>query len=215
MSSARVSAPPGFALRVPESWLEFDVWRATRTGDLARLLDARIAQSPELGPYRGALLKALRQAASEAERHGALFCATSSDLVEDAGMLAAIVMVFQTDGAPDPAGNTPEAIAGQLSAVSQVDGAAQWQRVEIVEIPAGRAVRVYGVEAANLGGRSVDCVVMQTLIPVPDGHGVLNVVVTTPQVELAEAMLDLFDAISSTLTWSTTTTSGDDRMSLT
>ncbi|MGH3683710.1 MAG: hypothetical protein ACRDRU_26605 [Pseudonocardiaceae bacterium] len=32
MSAARVGAPSGFALRVPESWLEFDVWRATRTG---------------------------------------------------------------------------------------------------------------------------------------------------------------------------------------
>ncbi|MGH3806758.1 MAG: hypothetical protein ACRDRU_09015 [Pseudonocardiaceae bacterium] len=189
---------------MPQSWLEFDVWRATRTGDLARLLDARIVQSPQLGPSRGALLKALRQAASYAERHGALFCAAMAELVEDAGMLAATVMVFQADGAADPADNTPEVIAGQLTAVSQASETSQWRRVEIVDILAGRAVRVYGVETAQLGDRSADCVIMQTLIPVPDGHGVLNVVVTSPQVELAEPMLDLFDAISSTLTWTTT-----------
>lgn len=208
MSAAQVFSPRGFELRLPESWLEFDVWRATRTGDLPRLLDARIEQQPELKPYRGALVKALRQAASEAERRGALFCAAMSELVEDAGMLAAIVMVFQTDGALDPADNTPEVIASQLTSVAPIEGAAQWRRIDVVEIPAGRAVRVQGVKAVDLGGQSVDCVVMQTLIPVPDGSGVLNVVATSPQVELAESMLDLFDAISATLTWSTTTISG-------
>lgn len=206
MSSVNAVVPSGFQLRVPESWLEFDVWRATRTGDLARLVDARIAEAPELKRYRGALVKALREAAGEAERHGALFCAAMSDLVEDSGMLAAVIMVFRTDGAPDPADNSPESIAGRLTAVSQQDGVGAWRRVEIVEIPAGRAVRVRGVEPVGSGARSVDCVVMQTLIPVPDGTGVLNVVLTSPQVELAEPMLDLFDAISSTLTW----TSGQD-----
>lgn len=196
-------------MRVPESWVEFDVWRATRTGDLARMLDARIANSPELKPYRGALLKALREAAGQAERNGALFCAAMTDLVEDAGMLAATVMVFQTEPEPDPANDTPEVIAGRVNAVAPTNGSAAWRRVEIVEIPAGRAVRVAGVQTAHLGGRSVDCVVMQTLIPVPGGRGVLNVVLSSPQVELGEPMLDLFDAISSTLTWSVTPTPGD------
>ncbi|MCA1704959.1 MAG: hypothetical protein LC808_17530, partial [Actinobacteria bacterium] len=114
----------------------------------------------------------------------------------------------------DPADNTPEVIASQLTSVAPIEGAAQWQRVDVVEIPAGRAVRVQGVEALDLGGQSVDCVVMQTLVPVPDGPGVLNVVATSPQVELAESMLDLFDAISSTLTWSMTTISGGNGASL-
>lgn len=209
MTAARASIPRGFALRLPESWLEFDIWRATRTGDIPRMVDTRIAEDPGLKPYRGALVKALRQAANEAERRGALFCAAMSELVEDAGMLAAIVMVFQTDGALDPADNTAEAIASQLTSVAPIEGAARWRRVDVVEIPAGRAVRVQGVEPVDLGGQSVDCVVMQTLVPVPDGHGVLNAVATSPQVELAEPMLDLFDAISATLTWSTTISDGN------
>ncbi|MGH3840214.1 MAG: hypothetical protein ACRDS0_02025 [Pseudonocardiaceae bacterium] len=209
MSTARALRPRGFELRLPESWLEFDIWRATRTGDLPRLLDARIAEHPELKPYRGALVKALRQAAGEAERNDAVFCAAMSELVEDAGMLAATVMVFQTDGRLDPADNTVEAIASQLTSIAPIEGAAQWRRVGIVEIPAGRAVRVQGVEPVDLGAQSVHCVVMQTLIPVPHGSGVLNVVATSPQVELAEPMLDLFDAISSTLTWSTTIPGGN------
>lgn len=204
MPPASAATTLGFTFRVPESWLEFDVWRATRTGDLARELDSRITQAPELEPHRGTLLKALRQAAADAERHGAVCCAVMLDPVADAGMLAATLMVFQTDGAADPAHNAPEVIASQVTAVAPVEGQAHWRRVEIVEIPAGRAVRVRGVEAAAMGGRSVDCAVMQTLIPVPHERGVLNMVLTSPQVELAEPMLDLFDAISSTLTWLTT-----------
>ncbi|MGH3912594.1 MAG: hypothetical protein ACRDTC_04185 [Pseudonocardiaceae bacterium] len=204
MPPAEVATTLGFTFRVPETWLEFDVWRATRTGDLARGLDTRIAQAPELEPYRGTLLKALRQAAADAERHGAVCCAAMLDPVADVGMLAATLMVFQTDGAADPANNAPEVIASQVTAVAPVEAQAQWRRVEIVQIPAGRAVRVHGVETTAMGGQSLDCVVMQTLIPLPHERGVLNMVLTSPQVELAESMLDLFDAISSTLTWLTT-----------
>lgn len=198
MSPAVTTDPIGFELRVPESWWEFDVWRATRTGDLARLVDARTAETPELAPHRGVLLKLLRNAADYAERNGARFCAVATDAVEDAGMLIATAMVFQSDPATDPAENTVEGIAGQITATAG-------RRVEIVEIPAGRAVRVRGVEPADMGdGRSVDSVVMQTLIPIPGGHGVLDVVLTSPQTQLAEPMLDLFDAISGTLAWSHT-----------
>ena len=98
-----------------------------------------------------------------------------------------------------------EAIAGQLTAVAPAEGSSTWRRVGVVELPAGRAVRVAGVETSELGSRSLDCVVMQTLIPVPGGRGVLDVVLTSPQVELAEGMLDLFEAISATLAWSSVT----------
>lgn len=209
MPAARAAVPVGFTLRLPESWVEFDIWRATRTKDLTRLIDARIEQDPELARHRGALVKALRQAATDAERQGAVFCAAMLDPVEDAGMLAATVMVFHTDGAADPAGNAPEVIAGQLSAIAPAAESPQWRRVAMVEIPAGRAVRVQGVETVALGPRSLDCVVMQTLVPVPERRGVLNVVLTSPQVELTESLLDLFDAISSTLTWSTSPVQGE------
>jgi hypothetical protein len=196
------TATAGFTLRVPESWYGFDVWRATRTGDLARLVDARIEAAPELVPRRGALLKLLREAAAHAERQGAVFGAAMVDRVQDAGVLVATAMVFQTDGRPDPADNTVEAIAGQVRAVAPVEWSPEWRRVEIVELPAGRAVRVAGVEAIELDGRgAVQCVVMQTLVPIPEDRGVLNVVLTSPQAQLAESMLELFEAVSATLAW--------------
>jgi len=202
VTAAVTARPSGFSLRVPDSWYEFDIWRATRTGDLARLVDARIAQTPELAPGRARLLRLLREAAADAERNGAVFCAVMADPVEDAGHLVASVTVFQTGGAPDPAGNTVEAIAAQVTSVPNTDASPQWRQVEIVELPAGRAVRVRGVEMiARAGKPAAACVMMQTLIPLPGGAGVLNVVLSSPQPALADQLLDLFEVISATLSW--------------
>jgi hypothetical protein len=201
--STPVVAPSGFTLRVPESWYEFDVWRATRTGDLARSLDARIAETPGLARYRRPLLKMLREAGREAERQGALFCAVMLDPVENAGRLVATAMVFHTDGAADPRENTVDAIAGQVSAQAPAEGSPEWRQVAIVETPAGRAVRLRGVEDADPDASRPQAVVMQTLLPIPDDGGVVNVVLTSPQVSLAEPMLELFAAISDTFAWST------------
>lgn len=198
MTTALSRRPRAFQLQVPGSWLEFDVWRATRTGDLARLVDRRLQETPELRPRRGELLRALRGAAADAERQGAVFCAAMLDPVEDAGLLAGLVMVFHTPGSPDPRANTAEAIAGQVTAETPADGSPTWRSVAFVDLHAGRAVRVQGVESEPSGPHGV---VMQTLIPVPGDDGVLNVVLTSPQVALAEPLLDLFAAISSTLAW--------------
>ncbi|TYB69893.1 hypothetical protein FXF51_06990 [Nonomuraea sp. PA05] len=189
--------PFGFTVRVPDSWYEFDVWRAGRTGDLARLVDARVAATPELAPHRAVLLKVLREVAELATRHGAVFGAAMTDHLEDAGTVLATLMVLHTRGRSDPGGNTVEAIASGVVAVPPTPGTPGWRAVEIVELDAGRAVRVAGVETGEL-----DSVVMQTLIPVPGGHGVLDLVLTSPHLSLAEPMLDLFDAISATLAWS-------------
>ena len=197
------TSPTAFALRLPESWLEFDVWRATRTGDLARWVDSRIATEPALKPWRASLLSLLREVAGRAEREGALYSAVLTEPVEDAGTIAATVMVFRTDGAADPAGNTVEAISAQITATAPSAGSDTWRTVGVVDLPAGRAVRVRGVETADLGGGiEAECVLLQTLLPVPDDGGVLAVVCTSPQVGLAEPLLDLFEAISDTLSWS-------------
>jgi hypothetical protein len=178
------------------------VWRATRTGDLARSVDARIAQLPQLKPHRPALLKLLRDLAERAERQGAVFCAATAELADGpdgSDGFVASVMVFHTDGAPDPAGNTVEAIASQVVATAPTEQGSPWRTVAVVETPAGRAVRIRGVERADPDGVEIDSVVMQTLIPVPGG--VLTVVLSSPHVGIADELFELFDAISDTLAW--------------
>ncbi len=202
MTVTGTGAPSWFTLRVPRSWFEFDVWRASRTGDLARLVDERIAQLSQLRPQRAALLRLLREVAERAERQGAVYCAATAELVDGSDGLVASVMVFHTDGMATDADNTAEAIAGQITAVVPTDRSSPWRTVTVVEMPAGRAVRTRGVERSEPDGVRIDGVIMQTLIPVPDGHGVLNVVLSSPHVDIAEELFELFDAISDTLAWS-------------
>lgn len=116
-------------------------------------------------------------------------------------MLASL-MVFSTAGMPEPGLNTVDAIAAQVTAIPRTDGREEWREVRVLDLPAGRAVRVRGVMTANSSdGRVLPIVSMQTLIPIPGDEGVLNVVLTSPQAALTEPLLDLFDAISGTLTW--------------
>ena len=75
-----------------------------------------------------------------------------------------------------------------------------------------RAVRLRGVEDAEPSAGRPLTVVMQTLLPVPDGSGVVNVVLTSPQVQLVEPMLELFEAISDTLAWTTDPARGGGRV---
>src|SRR5687768_9491362 len=95
--------PFGFTVRVPESWYAFDTWRSGRTGDLARLVDARVSAAPELAPHRSVLVKVLREVADLAGRRGAVFGAAMTDHVEDVGTVLATLMVLHTPGSPDPA----------------------------------------------------------------------------------------------------------------
>jgi hypothetical protein len=158
--------------------------------------------------------------AEDADRRGAVYCAAAADRVDDDGMLLASLMVFSTAGMLEPALNTVEAIAAQLTATGpeprrpangtgpDAAGAtgtenAPWREVRVIELEAGRAVRVRGVTSIESPDRTrtLPMVSMQTLIPIPDRDDVLNVVLTSPVVSMAEGLLDLFDAISATLTW--------------
>ena len=192
---------PGFRIRVPASWFQFDAWRATRTADLARIVDAKVEQRRQLRPYRGALLRMLRDVAEEAQRRGALLCAVTADPVADAGNLLPTLMVFHTAGSSDADGNTVDGIAAGITAHEGGEGPASWRRVAIVELPAGRAVRVTGVDVVGEGGAALDVVTMHTLWPAREGGGVVDVVLTSPQTQLTDALLDLFDAVSGTFTW--------------
>ena len=109
-------------------------------------------------------------------------------------------MVFHTPGSPDADENTVDGIAAGVTAHEGGEGSASWRRVAIVELPAGRAVRVTGVDVVGEGDHALDIVTMHTLWPAPEG-GVGDVVLTSPQTQLADALLDLFDAVSGTFAW--------------
>src|SRR4051794_17776712 len=80
---------PAFSVRLPPSWFEIDLWRATRTGELARAVDRRIEQTPELASSRGAVLRLLRDVAVDAERRGMVFAAAVAEPLGGGDLLVA------------------------------------------------------------------------------------------------------------------------------
>lgn len=215
-----MSAPPRasnrFSLRVPPSWVQFDIRRATRTGELTRIVDDHLAKLPNLKSHRRVILKALRRFAEEAESAGAVLCAAAVDEQGPDGALLATLTVFVTEGMPEPALNTVPAIAAQLPATPRPDPGpdpdtddareSDWREVRIIEIPAGEAVRVRSVTtlAGAADAEPVRLVSMDTLLPLPGQDRILNVVLTSPHVNLVDELLEVFDLISETVAWEDT-----------
>jgi hypothetical protein len=202
-----------FSVRLPPNWFEIDLWRASRTGELARLVDRRISENPSMASYRGAIITFLRDVAADAQRRGVVFAAAMAEPLDSERLLLATALAVITDGPPE-GDSSVDSIAAQLTTTPFAGHGkeATWRRVALRDIPAGRCVRVDGVETVmpgdelnargrTAGSASPQAVTMHTLIPVPGSGQVLDLVLTSPHSALAEPMLDLFGAISETLSW--------------
>ena len=205
-----------FSLRVPPSWITFDPTRAYRSGEITRLVDERIEQLPQLRPQRADLVAGLRKVCEEAQQAGAVMSAAAIDDHGEDGVLLASLVVFRTDGMPVDGLNTVDAIAAQLTVTPRRPVAAgkdraqepDWREVRIVDLPAGRAVRAQGVTSLSETPVTFGDVTgiprvvsMQTIVPIPGGDDLLDVTLSSPQVWLPDEFLDLFEAITETLTW--------------
>lgn len=189
---------------MPTTWVGFDVSTALRSGYLIRAVDERIRDFPELRSQRRLIIAAMEALVERARDQGALYCAAAAEDLGDDGSLLASLAVFTTEGMPEPALNTVEAIAAQLPTTPRPDdGDGDWREVRLVDLDAGRAVRVQGISTLRSDENevAVQIVTMQTIIPTPGSDGILNIVLTSPQASSVDPLLELFDAISGTLTW--------------
>lgn len=195
---ARDVAPVGFALTVPESWFELDVRPATRDANIRMLVESRVRDQPELWEHRGELIKLLRRQARDAWESGAVYCACFVMAVEESLIPGSIsVSVIP----PPPAGAALDAVAEALPAKEATEDGDPWMQRSVVEIPGiGRVARSQGVTDVELpGGRGwIRTIVMQTFVPL-DPERLLLVAAASPALDLVEPLLELFDAVTSTL----------------
>lgn len=199
----------GYALSVPGSWFEVDVRPATRAASAADLVRERMAEVPELRERRADLVRLIRKQAASAWDAGAVYCAVMAEPVAD-GLLPACVTVSFLPGPADASSDAEDRLAPLLSTFAVRKAKRDddpWSEVVTVDLPhAGPAARVYGVEDVEdpdvgPGGgpvRSVRVVTMQTYVPVPDVNRIAVVTCSSPAVEVAPALLDVFDAITGT-----------------
>jgi hypothetical protein len=207
----RLDAGYGYALNVPGSWFEVDVRPASRAASAADLVNRRITDLPELRERRADIVRLVRNQAAAAWDAGAVYCAVMAEPVAD-GLLPACVTVSFLPGPADADSGAEDRISPLLSTFRTKTAKHEddpWTEVATVELQhAGTAARTYGVEdvedpdagAPGTGGltRAVRVVIMQTYVPVPDVNRIAVVTCSSPAVEVAPALLDVFDAITGT-----------------
>lgn len=188
-----MSAPIGFALRLPETWTDYDLsgqgLRAAHRRARAAVPPADRATVDDAYRQAGELLRA-------AVRQGAL---SMSGLMErhDEGMLIAFLAVFGVT-VPDETSGGAQAL---LDALRRGDGGKD-RRLSTVTLHHGViGARVTAVEQVRLTeDADARMFTMTTVVPVPGGDG-RHLVVSAVSPNLAEAALleELFDALTRTL----------------
>jgi len=187
-----------FALSVPDSWFELDVSRTTRDANIKLLVERRVREQPELWEHRAALVKLLRRQARDAADAGAIYCACFVMVLEESVIPGALTV----SAIPAPPGGAGlDVVAQHLPTREATDDDGTWMSRSIVDLPnVGRVPRSQGVIDVDVpdGSGSIRSLVMHTFVPLDDGR-LLLVAAASPAVDLAEPLLDLFDAVTATL----------------
>lgn len=202
-----MSGPPlpdgfGFTLAVPSSWWELDVRPGSREAALESLVEEQVRDVPELRPHRTALSRLLREQARSAWEAGACYCATMVDPTEEGPVTASVVVLVVPAPVPTDGRDRLTVMMEPFAARPASGTHGTWRSVELIEVSgAGRAGRIWGVDDVQLpdGAGLLRTVVMQTLVPLPGVDRVLVLTCSSPVLPLADDLLDLFDAVSSTL----------------
>ncbi|NEC38574.1 hypothetical protein [Streptomyces rubrogriseus] len=199
------STPIGVSLSVPESWWEFDIRPEGREATIRALVDERLAETPELAPYRADLTAMLRKMAKDAHDSGALYLGCMAENFDGVPLTATVtVSVLGTKNKQGVALSTdPRAIADSLRTITARREGDAWRKVTTVDVPeVGPAARTYGVEDVPVApgdSRTLRMALTQTYIPVPGTTDrVVLVSGASPVLDLAEAFHDIFDAVTST-----------------
>ena len=179
-----MSRPSDYRLMVPEGWVRVDLQPGVREPALARLVDRQfrgVDNAPQL--KRQARDQFLR-VAQYAYGNGGLELYVSLQTAGGLPLPASLVVTLTPPHEKETLRITPDRLAQALAD----DGG----QVTLTEIPAGPAVRVrHRGEATTLDVHVV----------VPESGAYLLLSFSTPLDTLADAMVNLFDSIASTLRW--------------
>lgn len=194
----------GFSVAVPSAWFEVDLHPATRDQSIRALVEDRVRDLPELREHSAAIARLLRKQAREAWDSGATYCASMVEPTEDGPVTASLTV--SRIGGPTPGRPERDALVqdvlGTLTTKQARTEDDTWTTVTTVEVTeVGTCARAYGVEDIELPEDAgwVRVVQMQTFVPLPASGAVLVVSCSSPVLPLAEALLDLFDALTGTL----------------
>ena len=196
----------GVNILVPSSWYEFDIHPAVLDESVRAVVDARIAERPELAEHRSSLARTLRKVAREAWTSGVVYFGAMVEVVDEEPMMASL-MITVTEARDEATGQiAPNRLDGITAALREIPRGRRptdpWREVSVVELPeVGHAARTRGIEDIEVpnDARVLRMALMQTFVPFPGGDPRVAIIsASTPQLALAEPMFQLFDGITDT-----------------
>ncbi|MFI0905589.1 hypothetical protein ACH4TE_18905 [Streptomyces sioyaensis] len=204
--SALPSQPIGVHLLVPKAWQEFDTHSDTADQSIREIVAERIKERPDLAEHKGTLRKLLKNSAGLARENNVVYSGAMMEVIDGDTMTASLtVSVSQAEN--EQTGEVAQTGLETLhSAMNPIAPGSRptdpWRKVSLVELDDGvRAVRSEGIEDVELPDDrgSYRAVTMQTFVPYPGNDPKVAVITaSTPQLALAEPMLQLFEAITAT-----------------
>lgn len=190
----------GFRVHVPDSWLTLDLDPASSDQWIERVLAERIAEHPEAARHRGHMRRILQSLIDSQRSAGVFLSAILAAGGRPADMIGANLSLSwsQLVSAPDDIGW----LARHFAAEELADGEfAQMRTVDLVDLPAGQAVRIRTSVLAPVpeSSRRQRVAVNQFVVPVPDSRWLGVLVVTTPNLALTEVFARLAEEVAQSL----------------
>ena len=188
--------PTDFTFLTPGDWTRIRLGDDERPGDIARLVEELMRTNPErdsVGPQVRAMVESKLRSAGQED--GAIEVHLSfSRLPTDLGdlPLAASLLVHL---APFPPGSTTQELLTGFAATGRGAG-------EIVPHdsgPTGR--REWTTRTAVDESLDAETLVVQRLLPSPDGTVYVLLTFSTPLMALADQLRDLFEAVTESFRW--------------
>ncbi|WP_037766672.1 hypothetical protein [Streptomyces sp. 142MFCol3.1] len=198
-----VAPPTDYRLLLPQGWFRVRIDPEGRERSVDALLERQFAGIDNAPHIRQQVRENLLAQAVAAFQDGGIELYIS---LQDAGSLTIPASLLVTLLPPPPGGTLPTVyeLVGLLSA----DGDAE---VSAVELPTGAAARVRRMTGqsdrpapADLPGGTDQVLPSVTLdyqIPVPGAGAHLLLTFSTPLVQIADAMVELFEAVAGSLRW--------------
>jgi hypothetical protein len=192
----------GFRLHVPDDWLNLDLDPATSDAFVEGVLDARIAEHPRAARHRGQLRRVL-QGLIEQQRGAGVFLAAVLAAGERPAELIGANLSLSWARLESPPGDI-EWLARFFAEDDPQDGEnPDLRSVDVVDLPAGPAVRIRTTLLAPVpeSARTQRVAVNQLIVPVQDGPWLALLVLSSPNLDLAETFALLADEVAQSLTF--------------
>ncbi|WP_127479577.1 hypothetical protein [Nocardioides pantholopis] len=187
----------GYVISVPQSWYELELRPGVRDQAIPRLVEERVRGNEELWAQRRGIEKLLLEHAARAWDSGATYAAGFSLPTEEGPVTGSLTVTL----VEDPAGEVVLAPEERFRQVPRTgDLLAPYAHTSMVDIPRiGACPRSSGIDDAPApDGGLIRHVFMVTAVPVPEHRRTFLISASSPVLALADALLDLFDAVTST-----------------